>query len=356
MSKVKTNRLEPRSEDGTLTIGTANSATMFEGDVQIPEYATTEWVINLITQDIAPELKDYQKRDERDKANGYAGLNGKAKVPSVHLDTEPLEHEIHTLEANVASIETDVGKNTSDISNNKLVIDSKVAKSGDTMSGDLVMSGNRIKDIPQVPLEDLDAASKYYVDHATDTIDHNVTVNGSANSQQSILEIKNYNTTYFKFMGDRDLELTGGQIKGVAEPTLDDDVATKSYIDSIGERGIQGPVRIDSDYVGTDEVVFGVYEELTREQAIEKGHDLESGIPAEARDGVPYSSYALFRVMGDGTIWGFNRIKGISATPGANYDVTNMQYVDGKLATMTADFVERIAMLEAKISALETMV
>lgn len=355
MSKVKTNRLEPRSEDGTLTIGTANSATMFEGDVQIPEYATTEWVINLITQDIAPELKDYQKRDEKDKANGYAGLNGAGKVPANHLDTETIEHSIHTVEANVASVEVDVAKNTTDISNNKIIAESKVAKSGDTMSGDLDMSGNRVKDLPQVPLEDKDAASKYYVDHATDTINHDVEINASVSANQPILELKNYSTTYFKFMGDRDLELAGGQIKGVAEPTLDDDVATKSYIDNIGERGIQGPIRIDSDYVATDAVVFGVYEELTREQAIEKGHDPSEGVPAEPRDGVPYSSYALFRVMGDGTIWGFNRIKGISAAPGANYDVTNMEYVDSKVSGAREALEAKITALEAKISAMETM-
>ena len=352
MSKVKTNRLEPRSEDGTLTIGTPNGAVMFEGDVNIPQYATTEWVVDIITEDIAPELQHYQKRDEKDKAHGYAGLNANAKVDASYLDTTAIEQNINTIETNIISIEGEVNANTDAIS--KIDPGEFVHKSGDTMSGDLDMSGQRVKDIPQVPLEDTDAASKYYVDNASEVLNHNVEINGSASNSQAILNIKNYSTSYFKFMGDRDLVLTGGQIKGVAEPNLDTDVATKSYVDSVGERGIQGPVKIHSDYVGTAEVVFGVYEELTLAQATEKGHDLSLGVPKEPRDGVPYSEYALFRVMGDGKLWAFNSLKGLSAAPGANQDATNKEYVDSKVSSMAADFVDRILLLEQKIATLES--
>ena len=146
MSKIKANRLEPRSEDGTLTIGTPNGATMFEGDVNIPEYATTEWVLDVITEDIAPELLEYQKRDEKNKANGYAGLNGNAKVPAANLDTAALEQEIDGAETKIALNDAAIKANTTEIL-------AKVDKSGDTMNGDPDMSANRTKDLPQIPLD-----------------------------------------------------------------------------------------------------------------------------------------------------------------------------------------------------------
>jgi len=53
MSKIKSNRLEPRATNGSLTIGNPESYTTFEGDVQIPGYATQEWVEGIVTEDIA---------------------------------------------------------------------------------------------------------------------------------------------------------------------------------------------------------------------------------------------------------------------------------------------------------------
>ena len=101
--------------------------------------------------------------------------------------------------------------------------------------------------------------------------------------------------------------------------------------------------------------MFGVYVNLTRAEAVAKGFNPDT----DAVDG-PHSmepdvraAYGLFRVLGDGKIWGFNSIKGISSPPGANYDVTNMEYVDSKVAGMAADFVDRIVMLEQKIASLE---
>ena len=51
MSKIKTNRLEPRATNGSLTIGNPESYTTFEGDVQIPNYATKKYV-----EAVAPEF------------------------------------------------------------------------------------------------------------------------------------------------------------------------------------------------------------------------------------------------------------------------------------------------------------
>ena len=62
MSKIKTNRLEPRATNGSLTIGNPESYTTFEGDVQVPGYATQEWVEGIITGDIQVELGGYMPK------------------------------------------------------------------------------------------------------------------------------------------------------------------------------------------------------------------------------------------------------------------------------------------------------
>ena len=110
MSKLKTNRLEPRANNGTLTIGNPDSMTTFEGDVQIPQYATEEWVEGIVTEDIALELSAYQKKEEKNKPNGYAGLDANGHIPSEDIPG----------------------------------LDDKVSKSGDTMTGDLTLDGSSL--------------------------------------------------------------------------------------------------------------------------------------------------------------------------------------------------------------------
>ena len=107
MSKLKANRIEPRANNGTLTIGNPDTSTMFEGDVQIPQYATEEWVEGIVTEDIAVELSSYQKKDEKHKPNGYAGLDASGNIPAENVPG----------------------------------INDKVSKSGDSMTGELTMLG-----------------------------------------------------------------------------------------------------------------------------------------------------------------------------------------------------------------------
>lgn len=40
MATIKTTNVEPRTNNGTLTIGTDDSATYFKGQVVLPEHAT----------------------------------------------------------------------------------------------------------------------------------------------------------------------------------------------------------------------------------------------------------------------------------------------------------------------------
>ena len=96
MSKIKSTRLEPRTPQGTLTIGTEEgpSTTQFEGTVIIPDYATIEYVDQIVTGDIAVELGAYQSRDEKNQAAGYAGLDDTGRVPANRIDTDTIESEV----------------------------------------------------------------------------------------------------------------------------------------------------------------------------------------------------------------------------------------------------------------------
>ena len=101
MSKIKTTKLEPRSEEGTLTIGAEPGTTQFEGTVIIPGYATKDYVQGIVSGDIAVELDAYQNRSERDKVDGYAGLDGTGRVPANRLDVDMIAAAITTLNAGV---------------------------------------------------------------------------------------------------------------------------------------------------------------------------------------------------------------------------------------------------------------
>ena len=101
MSKIKSNRLEPRATNGSLTIGNPESLTAFEGDVKIPGYATEEYVQQIITGEITPELAAYQTRDEKDVAGGYAGLDETGRVPADKVDSDKIKEDIVVLSGEI---------------------------------------------------------------------------------------------------------------------------------------------------------------------------------------------------------------------------------------------------------------
>ena len=113
MSKIKTNRLQARSDNGTLTIGTPRMVEhISEGDVVLPNYVTKQEVADIIAGDV--DLGLYQKTDEKDAPRGYAGLGIDGRVQPNHLNTDDIDEQlstntadIFTNTAKIASIEAD---------------------------------------------------------------------------------------------------------------------------------------------------------------------------------------------------------------------------------------------------------
>ena len=314
MSKVKTNRLEPRTNTGTLTIGNPDSATMFEGEVNIPEYATTEWVIGIITDDIQPELAVYQKKDEKNAANGYCGLESDARVATSRINIDGIENEVQSLvdqvsdnTSNITGLGTQVNQNTSDIA--QIDPENFVEKTGDSMTGTLTLDS---------PKRDIDVTSG--------TAGH-LTYAGVDKVRWGS-----------KVFIDAEFDGTGHRIGNISNPLEDYDAATKYYVDN-ASADLNHPVKIHVPYTSSGEVVFGVYAEMSRSEAIEAGFDPD--VDAEGPPGAPRSEYALFRVMGDGKLWGFNYLKGLSGTPAAEQDATNKEYVDGKVAALSMTIDEQ---------------
>ena len=162
MSKIKSNRLEPRATNGSLTIGTPESYTTFEGDVQIPAYATREYVQEVVTGDVAVELEAYQKRDEKGYANGYVGLDANA-------DIDMGDNMIHTDSIELTgSRNINVAKDTAGYL--RYDGDQKI-KWGNLIDifEDVNLRDNRIKGVAS-PEDEGDAATKKYIDDAIEEV------------------------------------------------------------------------------------------------------------------------------------------------------------------------------------------
>ena len=385
MSKIKANRLEPRANNGSLTIGNPDASTNFEGDVNIPGYATQEWVEGIVTDDIALELDGYQKRDEKNRPSGYAGLDADGMVPEVHVpglttkvsksgdsmsgDLDMTTNDIDNVGTlKVKDITNDNGMvteggimNTANANTSGWTFKDKgtdvvqLQNTGITSSVSIDMGNKRITKLPD-PVNDADAATKAYVDSGGSGGDQYVkkagdTMTGTLTLDSPLrnIDIASGTAGHLQYDGtdkmrwgtkvymDGEIDNMGNQIRNVAGPTEDNDVANKYYVDN-SSQFLKGPVRVDGDYVTSDEVIFGVYVNLTRDQAVDRGFDPETEAEGGAHSMEPEvkAGYGLFRVMGDGKLWGFNSFKGISAPPGANYDLTNMEYVDAQVSNLEA--------------------
>ena len=383
MSKIKANRLEPRANNGSLTIGNPDSSTNFEGDVNVPGYATEEWVEGIVTEDIALELDGYQKRDEKNRPNGYAGLDASGMVPEVHVPglttkvsksgdsmSGTLDMTVNSI-TNVSNLEAETIDNGTGITTGGGIMNTSNANTsgwtfkdkgtdvvqlqntGITSNVSIDMGSKRITKLPE-PVNDADAATKAYVDSGGAGGDQYVKKSGDTmtgtltlDSPMRSIDVSSGTAGHLLYAGadkmrwgtkiymDAEIDNMGNKIRNVAGPTEDNDAANKYYVDNASQF-LKGPVRIDGDYVTSDEVIFGVYVNLTRDEAVERGFD-----PETDAEGGPHSmepdvrgAYGLFRVMGDGKLWGFNSLKGLSADPGAEYDATNKKYVDAQISTL----------------------
>jgi len=327
VSKIKTSRIQGRTDEGTLTIGSPTGGVTFEGDVVIPNYPTLDYIEDIVSGDIAVELNNYQRKDEKNQPQGYPGLDSNGQIALSQVNLTPVEDDIADLRNNVNDNTSGVAENKQDIATNTAAIstkadqsevDKKLSKAGDTMSGTLTLAS---------PERDIDVAS------------------GTAGHLKYAGDDKIRWGT--KIFFDATMDGMGNQITNISGPIDDNDAVNRYYCDN-ASKNISGPVRIDADYTTSDEVVFGIYVNLTRAEAVDKGFNPDTDAEGGAHSMEPNAraAYALFRVMGEGTIWAFNRIKGVSATPGADFDVTNMEYVDSKVSAVVA----RIASLEAKLA------
>jgi hypothetical protein len=96
MAKIKTSNIQARADDGTINIGhhytdpdtgmevgNPDHSTIFWGHVEIPEYASKEWVVDeILNGDGSGEsIRNYVHRDrDANEVDGYARLNAHANV------------------------------------------------------------------------------------------------------------------------------------------------------------------------------------------------------------------------------------------------------------------------------------
>ena len=75
MSKIKTSKVEPRTPQGTLVLGSDEGTIMFEGTVVIPGYAAeTNGQITADVIDTGPNAAGYLKFDGEERVRWSGGM------------------------------------------------------------------------------------------------------------------------------------------------------------------------------------------------------------------------------------------------------------------------------------------
>jgi len=152
----------------------------------------------------------------------------------------------------------------SDISNPHCVTLGQALIKGDVSSGDISMSSNSITDVAD-PDDPQDGATKNYVD--TSTI--NPHFSDFSNPHCTTLE-------QIRFKGNAvsgPISMSGNVVKGVEDPTVDDDMANKRYVD---EKMTNGPL-----YGATG--TTGIFDPFCVERLLKVGDDYEMGFSRASR-------------------------------------------------------------------------
>ena len=135
----------------------------------------------------------------------------------------------------------------------KNYVDGKVSKSGDTMTGNLDVSGNRVMNVPFSPTDTSDAVNEAYVVRGDLDVEHKTVLRNGTQAMTGNLDMddhyinnlpnpvhaqdavtKTYADTKMSRSGGTmmgDIQMTDNRITGLSDPVNNQDAATKWYVD-----------------------------------------------------------------------------------------------------------------------------
>ena len=135
----------------------------------------------------------------------------------------------------------------------KHYVDGKVSKSGDTMTGNLDLSGNRVMNVPFSPTDTSDAVNAAYVVRGDLDVEQKTVLRDGTQAMTGNLDMDNHyinnlpnpvhdqdavTKTYADTKMSRsggtmmgDIQMTDNRITGLSDPVNNQDAATKWYVD-----------------------------------------------------------------------------------------------------------------------------
>jgi hypothetical protein len=244
MSKIKANRIQGRTDSGTLTVGNDEGSVVLEGAVVIPGYVTEDRLDQIIAGDIDIDayLKKedaqtiYQNRGEKGEADGYPPLDSTGKIPTRFMNVSGIEFAGVYGTDHPLPDPTLTPDGISYICNTDNYTDPRLPGVV-SLSGDMAIdTGDKYDHIPSTgdvlldnTIESEDAAY----------VHHNLPYEADArlvigNLQEQIVDLED---VYLPLSGGINHKMTGdlymskNQIQGVGDPVYAEDAANKRYVD-----------------------------------------------------------------------------------------------------------------------------